>query len=92
MTNVRLATRADLPIIGRLGALLVRIHHDLDPARFLAATPGTESAYASFLGSQLEEPKVVVFVAERDGEVIGYSYAGLEPVDYMSLRGAAGAL
>ncbi|HMI57704.1 MAG TPA: GNAT family N-acetyltransferase [Gemmatimonadaceae bacterium] len=92
MTNIRSATRADLPSIGRLGALLVRLHHDLDPARFIAGSRMTESAYASFIGTQLNEPNVIVLVAERDGEVLGYTYAGLEPVDYMALRGAAGAI
>jgi ribosomal protein S18 acetylase RimI-like enzyme len=89
---IRPATPADLPAIGRLGALLVRIHHDFDPQRFIAATPQTEHSYASFLGSQLEEPHVVVLVAERDGEVLGYTYAGVEGRDYMSLRGPAGVL
>lgn len=92
MINIRPATHADLPIIGRLGALLVRMHHELDPARFIAGGRNPEEAYASFVGTQLGAPNVVVLVAEVDGEVIGYSYAGLEPLDYMSLRGAAGAL
>jgi ribosomal protein S18 acetylase RimI-like enzyme len=70
----------------------VRTHHDFDPQRFLEATPRTENAYASFLGSQLEEPSVLVLVAERDGEVLGYSYSGVEGHDYMSLRGPAGVL
>src|SRR5206468_8826995 len=73
-------------------ALLVRTHHDFDPARFIAATPQTEHAYASFLGTQLEEPSVIVLVAEQDGAVIGYVYAGVEGRDYMSLRGPAGVL
>src|SRR5205814_8370846 len=81
-----------LPALPRLGALLVRMHHDLDPARSIAASPRTEEAYASFLGSQLEEPKVVILVAERDGEVLGYTYAAVEGVDYMALRGPAGVL
>jgi hypothetical protein len=34
---VRRATPADLPSIGRLGALLVEEHYDFDPRRFLAA-------------------------------------------------------
>lgn len=72
--------------------MLVRTHHDFDPQRFLEATPRTENAYGSFLGSQLEEPSVLVLVAERDGEVLGYSYAGVEGHDYMSLRGPAGVL
>jgi ribosomal protein S18 acetylase RimI-like enzyme len=92
LTIIRPATRADLPAIGRLGALLVRLHHELDPARFIASTGTTESAYASFIGSQLGKATVVVLVAERDEVVLGYTYAGLEPVDYMALRGAAGAL
>ena len=89
---VRPAQRADLPAIGRLGAQLVRLHHEFDPQRFIAATPGTEHGYASFLGTQLDDPDVIVLVAERDGQVLGYTYAGVEGVDYMSLRGPAGVL
>jgi ribosomal protein S18 acetylase RimI-like enzyme len=90
--SIRPASPADLPAIGRLGALLVRTHHDFDPDRFIAATPQTEQAYSSFLGRQLDEPNVILLVAERDGEVIGYIYAGVEGYDYMSLRGPAGVL
>jgi len=89
---VRPAVRADLAAIGRLGALLVRTHHAFDPARFIAATPRTEHGYASFLGSQLDEPDVLVLVATRDDQVLGYTYAGIEGVDYMALRGPAGVL
>lgn len=89
---VRPAAPADLKTIGHLGALLVRLHHDFDPDRFLAATPQTEQSYGSFLGSQLEKPNIVILVAERDGEVVGYTYSGVEGTDYMSLRGPAGVL
>ena len=78
--------------MGRLGALLVRLHHDFDPERFIAAPPRTEQAYASFLETQLAEPNIVMLVAEREGEVLGYTYAGVEGRDYMSLRGPAGVL
>ncbi|MCA1566198.1 MAG: hypothetical protein LC803_11280 [Acidobacteria bacterium] len=67
------AAPADLPAVGRLGALLVRAHHDFDPERFIAATPQTERAYASFLGGQLAEPDVVVLVVESGGQVLGYT-------------------
>jgi ribosomal protein S18 acetylase RimI-like enzyme len=90
--TIRAAEPADLPAIGRLGALLVRTHHDFDPKRFIPASPQTEHGYASFLGSQLANPDIVVLVAEHDGEVLGYTYAGVEGYDYMSLRGAAGVL
>jgi ribosomal protein S18 acetylase RimI-like enzyme len=89
---IRRATPADLPTIGRLGALLVRTHHDLDPKRFIAATHETARGYASFLGTQLEQPNVVVLVAVQDEQVIGYTYAGVEGQDWMALRGPAGVL
>jgi ribosomal protein S18 acetylase RimI-like enzyme len=90
--TVRPAAPADLPVIGRLGALLVRTHHEFDPRRFIAATPGSEAMYGSFIGTQLVKPDILVLVAERNGEVLGYTYAGVEGYDYMSLRGPAGVL
>ena len=90
--RIRRATPADVPAIGRMGALLVRLHHDFDPQRFIAATPRTADGYGSYLGTQLAEPDVVVLVAERDGRVVGYTYAGIEGVDYMALRGPAGVV
>jgi len=90
--TIRPAVPADLPVIGRLGALLVRIHHEFDPQRFIAATPQTEFGYASFLGTQLDEPKVIILAAELEGGVVGYTYAGVEGRDYMALRGPAGVV
>jgi ribosomal protein S18 acetylase RimI-like enzyme len=90
--KIRPATSADVPAIGRLGALLVRTHHDFDPERFIAATERTADGYGSYLGSQLRERDVIVLVAEENGEVLGYTYAGVEGVDYMALRGPAGVL
>lgn len=90
--TVRPATAADLPALGRLGALLVRLHHAFDPQRFIDAPPRTEERYASFLGSQLATPNVVVLVAARGDDVVGYAYAGIEGADYMALRGPAGAI
>ena len=90
--TIRPATPDDLSAIGRLGALLVKTHYDFDPKRFMAPTRHTESGYASFLGSQLGREDVVVLVAAEDGTVIGYTYAGVEGRDWMSLRGPAGVL
>ena len=89
---IRPATAADVAALGRLGALLVHMHHELDPARFLAATPRTEEGYGRFLGSQLGEQGVVVLVAPRDGLVVGYTYATVEGHDWMALRGPAGVV
>lgn len=90
--TIRPAVPADREALGRLGALLVRTHHDFDPVRFIAPTAGTPQGYGSFLVSQAAERDVFVLVAERGNEVVGYTYAGVEGRDYMALRGPAGVL
>jgi ribosomal protein S18 acetylase RimI-like enzyme len=89
---VRRAMPVDLPMIGRLGALLIKEHYDFDPQRFIAARPGTPEGYASFISTQLEDPDKAVLVADDNGEVVGYTYAAVEGYDYMALRGPAGVL
>jgi ribosomal protein S18 acetylase RimI-like enzyme len=92
--SVRLATRADLPALGRLGALLVKAHVGFDAARFMNPGGNLEEGYAWFLGTQLDEPDVVIYVAAEAGadgaEVLGYAYAGLEPLSWKELREPAG--
>jgi ribosomal protein S18 acetylase RimI-like enzyme len=88
--HIRRATRADIPALGRLGALLLRIHHEFDPQRFMAPRDQTEEGYGWFLGTQLRDPEAVVLVAEQDGAVVGYVYAGLEPQSWKELREACG--
>lgn len=90
--RIRPGTTADTPALGRLGALMVRTHYAFDPLRFIPESPTTERGYGNFLGSQTGKATVVLLVAEVDGEVVGYTYAGLEDYDYMALRGPAGAL
>jgi ribosomal protein S18 acetylase RimI-like enzyme len=90
--TIRPAIAADLTAIGRLAALLVRTHHEFDPARFIAETPDTERSYGAFLGTQFKKSTAVVLVAEVNGAVVGYAWGGVEGFDYMSLRGPAGAL
>jgi len=90
--SVRPATGADLPRIGRLGALLVEAHYNIDAKRFLATRARTPLDYASFLETQLGRPDVAVLVADENGDVIGYAYAAVEGYDYMSLRGPAGVV
>jgi ribosomal protein S18 acetylase RimI-like enzyme len=89
---IRVATSGDLDAIGRLGTLLVRTHHEFDARRFMPTQPGMEQGYASFIGTQLEDPDVVVLVAVRAGVVVGYLYGSLEQRDWMALRDAAGVI
>ncbi|WP_373063314.1 N-acetyltransferase family protein [Gemmatimonas sp.] len=89
---IRAATPADLPALGRLAVHLMQTHHDFDRARFMAVTAQTERGYASYLGSRLGQSNTVVLVALYDGQICGYAWGSLEGVDYMALRGPAGAL
>jgi ribosomal protein S18 acetylase RimI-like enzyme len=88
--TIRLATPADLPALGRLGALLMRAHYEFDPQRFM--DPGTDPAegYAWFLGKQLKNDDSVIFVADDGEQVVGYVYAALEPISWKELRDACG--
>jgi ribosomal protein S18 acetylase RimI-like enzyme len=88
--SVREAKTSDLASLGRLGAMLMRTHYAFDRARFLAPHDGAEEGYASFLGSVLNDPDSVIFVAEADGAVAGYVFAALEPLSWKELRGPAG--
>ena len=88
--TVRRAQARDLEAVGRLGARLLREHHDFDPLRFMAPRGNTEEGYAWFLGTQLQHDDAAVFVAERGGQVVGYVYAGIEPQSWKELREEAG--
>ena len=88
--TIRKAERGDLPSLGRLGAMLIRTHYEFDKQRFLAPIEGVESGYASFLGRAMESLDDCVFVADEDGETIGYVFAALEPLSWKELRGPAG--
>ena len=87
---IRRATEDDAQALGRLGALLLRVHHGFDPQRFMAPGRNPEAGYGSFLISQIGDDDVAVFVAEAAGDVIGYVYAGLEPRSWKELRDACG--
>ena len=89
---IRTAARTDLEALGKLGEIMVATHFAFDAKRFIAPSPQTAQRYGEFLVSQLRKADVVLLVAEENGSVIGYVYAGLEGFDYMALRGPAGAL
>ena len=90
--TVRPAGPDDETAMGRLGAMLVAEHHEFDPLRFIAPIPGLAKRYGEFLISQAERGDKIVLVAEREGEVVGYAYGGVEGNDYMVLRGPAGEI
>jgi GNAT superfamily N-acetyltransferase len=87
---IRPATAEDLTSLGRLGALLMRAHHDFDRERFLSPGTNPEIGYAQFLGGRLADSNGVVLVAELEGRVVGYVYAGIEPLSWKELRDECG--
>ncbi len=88
--TIRQATREDEAALGRLGAELMRVHYEFDRQRFLAPGPHAAKGYGRFLASQQESDDVVVFVAERAGQIVAYVYAGVEPLSWKELRDRAG--
>ncbi|MEI2302441.1 GNAT family N-acetyltransferase [Ensifer sp. MJa1] len=90
--TIRAARKEDMPMLGAYGTLLMALHHQWDPKRFIATGPDTKVSYARWLRSQLEKPDVAILVAEQHKKILGYAYASLEGFDYMALRGPAGVI
>ena len=90
--TIRRARLEDEAALGRLGEMLVALHHGFDAARFIAPGPGTRRGYGEFLIGETRRADAFVLVAEMDGAVAGYLYAASEGRDWMSLRGPAGVV
>jgi ribosomal protein S18 acetylase RimI-like enzyme len=88
--TIRRALPADVSALGRLGAHLMRVHYGLDPLRFLDPGARPEAGYGAFLEHQLRDDDQAVFVAEKGGAIVGYVYAGVEPLSWKELRDRAG--
>src|SRR5439155_21321315 len=78
---IRPAGADDLPAVSRLAAELVRMHHRLDPPRFMLVEP-IEEGYQWFFSRELARRKARILVAEEDGRILGYAYATLEARDW----------
>src|SRR6187200_1863772 len=88
--TIRRAEARDAETLGKLGAALMQTHYAFDTRRFLEPGEGAEAGYARFLVSQLRDKESIVMVAERDGEVVGYVYAAIEPLSWKELRDECG--
>jgi GNAT superfamily N-acetyltransferase len=88
--SLRRAERRDAGALGRLGAALMHTHFAFDAHRFMDPGDDAASGYADFLIAQLRDRSSLVMVAERGSEVIGYVYAGIEPLSWKELRDEAG--
>jgi len=91
--TLRDSTDEDLAELGRMAGALVRLHHSLDPARFLWRE-GIEQGYGSWLVRTAKSEDSILVVAETraDKRVIGYAWATIEEHDWMALLEAHAAL
>ena len=88
---VRPARPDDLPAVSRLAAELVRLHHRLDPPRFLLVEP-VEDGYQWFFSREIRREGALILVAEEEARIIGYAYGTLEPRNWNDLLDACGKL
>jgi ribosomal protein S18 acetylase RimI-like enzyme len=91
MTTIRPATPDDAAELGRMAGGLVRLHHTLDPLRFMIREP-IEEGYGRWLAREATNTRAIVLVAVRDDKIVGYVYGTLEDRDWMLLRDACGGL
>ncbi len=91
MIEIRAAHSDDLTQVSKLAAALVRLHHKWDPKRFMLVEP-LEVGYHRFFASQLTDQDVVLLVATRDQNIVGYIYGGMEPRNWNALLDRCGAV
>jgi ribosomal protein S18 acetylase RimI-like enzyme len=89
--RVRPARPDDLPAVSKLAAELVRLHHRLDPPRFMLIEP-VEDGYQWFFSREIKRKEALILVAEEGDAIIGYAYATLESRNWNDLLDACGKL
>ena len=96
--TVRRARAADMAAVARLAAELVRAHHRMDPARFMAFPEPIEPNYQFYLTTEIKNPQAVLLVAvagpgETGAEqVLGYAWGQMRGRDYMAMLDAGGVV
>jgi ribosomal protein S18 acetylase RimI-like enzyme len=90
--SLRRAEPRDRAVLGELAGELVRMHHAIDPGRFLSPD-GVEDGYGRWLIQEAANPDAVVLVAlgdaptdgRSDSPILGYAYARREPKNWNDL-------
>lgn len=90
--HVRAATKNDLQQLALMGALLARLHHELDPARFMFGGDFVDG-YAAWFARELKRPEARIGVCDAgNGELLGYAYGRLTGTDWATLLAEQAAL
>jgi ribosomal protein S18 acetylase RimI-like enzyme len=72
-----------------MGAALARLHHELDPQRFMLPED-LEAGYRWWLLREVQNRRAVVLVAESDAGIAGYAYGRMEKRDWNALKDKCG--
>jgi len=73
-----------------LSEVLVRMHHAFDASRFIHPGRLPGDLYTSRVRAEMDGGEVMVHVADVEGEIVGYVFAGIESENWKELRHAAG--
>jgi len=87
---IRPALAGDWSRVGELAERLVRMHYDFDSSRFVHPSTLGANAYTAHVQDEMDRGNAVVHVADTDGRVVGYVFAGVEPENWKELRPQAG--
>ncbi len=96
--RIRPAEERDLRAAAELAALLVHMHHQLDPRRFAILSDDIAGGYERWLRQCLSDSQAVVLVARRagpaagEGALLGYAYGSIEPRNWNDLLDTCGML
>jgi len=88
--TIRPPLPVDWPAVGRLAELLVRTHYAFDQFRFVHPDTLRADEYTARLRDEVDRGHSMVRVAEENGRVVGYVFAGIEPGNWKELRPDAG--
>jgi len=90
---VRPVREEDLPAVSRLAAELVRLHHRLDPQRFMLVEP-IEDGYQWFFAREMKRKKaaLILVAVDDDRGIVGYAYGTVEPRNWNDLLDSSGKL
>ena len=76
--------------VGELAEVLVRTHYAFDSRRFVPPDTLRAPDYIARLREEVDRGDAVVLVAEVDGAIAGYVFAGVEAASWKDLRDEAG--
>ena len=88
--TIRTITDRDWSRIGELGHQLIQMHHSFDRSRFISPDALGGDLYIARVRDELARGHATIHVAEENGRIVGYVFAGAEPASWKELRHEAG--